>query len=233
LTFLAVGCKKKRPVTPEEFRYAVRTGDIKRVQELITDGMDLSKNTWPDWTPLHDAAACGHEDIVKLLIVKGAEVDPKDKWNRTPLILALSCGHENLAKLLINKGADVNATDIYGCTPLLCAFHRSGESAAEFLIAHGAQIDLIIQPRNYFLGPAMLEHKPLHNAIIFGYKRLLKLLITHGADVNAVDNNGLTPMDIARSFNERELVKFLGSVGGKFSADKQSSQETNSKMDAK
>jgi ankyrin repeat protein len=170
LVLLIVGCKKQptsttkelsQAQTPEALRQAVRAGDIKQVQELIAAGVDLSIETWPDWTPLHDAAACGHKDIAELLIAKGAEIDARDEWDRTPLILALCDGYEDVAELLVAKGADINATDIYGRTPLLCAFHWTGESAVEFLIARGADINVITRTHTYVFGIFALEHKPL------------------------------------------------------------------------
>ena len=38
------------------------------------------------WTPLWRAAGNGHEAIVKLLLEKGADPNPKDKDGRTPLM---------------------------------------------------------------------------------------------------------------------------------------------------
>jgi ankyrin repeat protein len=45
----------------------------------------------------------GHEALVKLLLEKGAAVDPKDNCGRTPLWWAAGSGHEAVVKLL--KGA--------------------------------------------------------------------------------------------------------------------------------
>ena len=216
LIFLAAGCEKKQPATPEALRSAVRAGDIKQVRQLIAHGVDLSKETWPDWTPLHDAAACGHRDIAEFLIAKGAQIDARDEWKRTPLILALCDGYEDVAELLVDKGADVNATDTYGRTPLLCAFHWTGESAVEFLIARGADVNVITRPHTYVFGIFALEHKPLHDAARLGYKNIVGLLLANGADANAKTNDGQTPMDIALGAGYSDIVELLRSAGGQF-----------------
>ncbi|OHB79985.1 MAG: hypothetical protein A2Z25_04480 [Planctomycetes bacterium RBG_16_55_9] len=225
LMFFVIGCKEKQPATPESLRRAVRAGDLRQVQELITGGIDLSKDTWPDWTPLHDAAACGHRDIAELLIAKGAEIDPRDQSDRTPLILALSSGEESVAKLLVEKGANVNAIDTYGRTPILCAFHWIGESAVEFLIARGAHINAIIQPRNYTMAIFLLEHRPLHDAAKRGYKNLAELMISKGVDVNTKTEDGETPMDIASGAGHTDIVELLRSACGEFGVAKNVGRE--------
>jgi len=223
LVFVAIGCKKQPSETAQELsqagnsetlRRAVRAGDIKQVQEFIAAGVDLSKKTWPDWTPLHDAAACGHRDIAELLIAKGAEIDARDEWDRTPLILALCDGYEDVAELLVDKGADVNAIDTYGRTPLLCAFHWTSESAVKFLIARGADVNVITRPHTYVFGIFALEHKPLHDAARLGYKNIVGLLIDKGADVNAKNGDGQTPMDVASGAGHQDIVELLRAAGG-------------------
>lgn len=226
LALIAIGCKKqpneatgglsREAGTPEALRRAVRAGDIKQVREFIAAGVDLSKETWPDWTPLHDAAACGHGDIAELLIAKGAEIDARDEWGRTPLILALCDGYEDVAGLLVDKGADVNAADTYGRTPLLCAFHWTGESAVEFLIARGADVNVVTRPHTYVFGIFALEHKPLHDAARLGYKNIVELLIDRGADVNAKTADGQTPMDLASGAGHEDIVELLRASGGEF-----------------
>lgn len=215
LMSLAIGCEKKKSGTPEELRRAVRTGDIELVRSLISGGTDISVKTWPDWNPLHDAAACGHKDVAELLIAKGVEIDARDQWLRTPLLLALSTGKEDVAELLIANGADVNAVDTYGRTPLLCAFHWTSEHAVELLISKGADVDVIIQPHTYTFGIFALVHKPLHDAARLGYKNVTELLIEKGADVNAKDGDGRTPLSYAQEQGHAEIVELLRKHGAK------------------
>ena len=44
-------------------------------------------------TPLHIAAARGHEAMVEFLVRKGARVDAKNEKNETPIHLAAKNGH--------------------------------------------------------------------------------------------------------------------------------------------
>jgi ankyrin repeat protein len=59
---------------------------------------------------LHFASVFGlHTLAAKLLLEKGAEVDPEDSYGRTPLLLAAENGHEAVVRLLLEKGAKVDS----------------------------------------------------------------------------------------------------------------------------
>ena len=52
----------------------------------------------------------GHEEVVKLLVEKGADLESKG-YSRTPLSLAAMNGHEAVVKLLVEKGANLKSKD--------------------------------------------------------------------------------------------------------------------------
>ena len=62
------------------------------------------------------ASQNGHENVVKLLLDNGANIDTKDKSGATPLWTAAQNEHDNIVKLLIDKGANVNTKISYGFT---------------------------------------------------------------------------------------------------------------------
>lgn len=57
-------------------------------------------------------------DVAQSLIIKGAEIDPKDVHQKTPLHYAAQNGLKDIAQLLLDGGADVNAKDVDQKTPL-------------------------------------------------------------------------------------------------------------------
>ncbi|ROT82529.1 Ankyrin repeat and SOCS box protein 10 [Penaeus vannamei] len=69
-------------------------------------------------TALHCAAEEGHEAAAKKLIVKGADVNAKDKDGYTPLHLTAGNGHRAMVEMLIGKGAEPNAKADGGDTAL-------------------------------------------------------------------------------------------------------------------
>ena len=60
----------------------------------------------------------GFENVLKLLIEKGAFVNSRTSLSVTPLHLAVNKGHERIVQILLENGADSNAPGANGETPL-------------------------------------------------------------------------------------------------------------------
>ena len=60
---------------------------------------------------------------------------------------------------------------------------------------------------------------PLHETARSGRKEVVELLIANGADVNAKNRNGDTPLDYAITFKRTELADLLRKHGGKTGAE--------------
>ncbi|MDP6307260.1 MAG: ankyrin repeat domain-containing protein, partial [Verrucomicrobiota bacterium] len=56
---------------------------------------------------------------------------------------------------------------------------------------------------------------PLHGAVISGHKEVAELLIADGADVNAKDERGGTPLDVAIQRKRTKTADLLRKHGGK------------------
>ncbi|KAI0509465.1 ankyrin repeat-containing domain protein [Xylaria bambusicola] len=65
------------------------------------------------WTPLNSAVACGHIEVIELLLNKGANLTVVNNAGLTPLNLASNNGHIDVLNLL-EKGADVLALPSQG-----------------------------------------------------------------------------------------------------------------------
>lgn len=120
--------------------------------------------------------------------------------NNTPLHCAVAEGNTDAVSRLLAKGANVNARSSSGNLPLhFCAFREEeGEECAKLLIAQGSDVSAC-----GWLG------SPLHLAVMFENEDLVKLLLEHGAQVDAKDAWGATPV----MFSDCEMMECLLSHG--------------------
>jgi len=97
-------------------------GALLSVQDVLDRGIDMNihytKPASPQWwTALHLAAANGHNDIVKLLVDAGMDVNTATSAQNTPLRFAAMYGHLSTCKLLLLElGADMNISGFDGKT---------------------------------------------------------------------------------------------------------------------
>ncbi|KAF1890952.1 hypothetical protein Lal_00037523 [Lupinus albus] len=63
--------------------YSANEGDLDGILEVLESGVSVNFRDIDYRTALHIAACQGLTDVVALLIEKGAEVDPKDRWGST------------------------------------------------------------------------------------------------------------------------------------------------------
>ena len=159
-----------------------------------------------------EAAEEGNVEAVKQHLAAGTDVDVKGgRMSGTPLHLAAEFGHKEVAELLITKGADVNAKlvggHLKGMTPLDYATHPDNPNAsaetADLLRKHGGKS-----------GAA----DSIHVATSLGNIEAVKQHIAAGADVNAKDKYGRTPLHKATVEGHKYVVELFIAKGANVNA---------------
>jgi ankyrin repeat protein len=120
-------------------------GRTDRVLELLDSAPELARAWARDgFTPLHLAAFFLHPETARVLVERGAEIDPpaQNEMRVTPLHSAAAASNTETARLLLDHGADVNAQQNGGFTPVHAAAQNGNEDLAELLLAHGADPSL-------------------------------------------------------------------------------------------
>jgi ankyrin repeat protein len=148
--------------------------------------------------PLHAAAQAGQKATVSLLLARGAKVDALDNVGRTPLMTLVSSAVGDVAtlKVLLVAGADPNLVD--GATHLYALHYVAMQGRIdETALLVGAGADVNIKDSLY-------GKSPLHYAMDChaqrGAQEVVQFLIDNGANVNATDNNGMTPLQYAKIY---------------------------------
>lgn len=189
--------------------------DIEAVKKLLTAGADINEQVEVGgagiMTPLLAACFYRYEDMAKLLISKGADVNVKTSRGETPLMGACFFSEE-VAMLLVSKGADINP--IQGTGPFTYCISGIVQGTvstdlAEFFLSKGANVDE---------APTSGEIAGYTSLILAASSEqydLVKFLIAKGADVNAKANDGSTALHIATQGNDAAMVKLLKDLGAK------------------
>ncbi len=138
-------------------------------------------------------------------LLKSADVDSRDRDGRTPLMHAIVTEHSEpkMIEYLVEHGADVNAVDKgEHWTPLHFAARDRKAEIVKILLQHGAVVDSVDSFGNTPLSHYITSTYPRNPAVV-------DLLLAHGADPNRKNNYDVSPIDVARTIGNPELVKRL------------------------
>jgi ankyrin repeat protein len=153
-------------------------------------------------TPLLEATGEGHLEMARFLIEHGAEVDFTGMSEGSPLTLAAYCGKLELLQLLLAAGADPNLSlPGGGETALHMAAVRSHTEAVLLLLHAAANPNLHAKSgvvTSMFDGSARVwGETPLHYAAAYGDEAMVQAMLQAGADRQARNVHGETPMEYA------------------------------------
>lgn len=160
---------------------------------LLACGADvhLRQRSGRDASALEMAAQFGHEDMMRALMQKGADVTAAAGANDlvrgiTALHYAAGSNRVGAVSLLVAAGASVEATDGQGRTPLHWASGGMSTEAANALLQNGANVNALSEKRQLPL------HGACSNSSENSGAEMVKLLLRWGADETHVDDNGKT-----------------------------------------
>jgi ankyrin repeat protein len=173
-------------------------GRHKEVEFLLDNGVESRIKDTAGFTAIHYAVLRGWEEILSLLVsrssVKKIIDEPDDQGNRA-LILAVLRKNETMVEALIRNGASCDDQDSAGLTALHHAARLGLYKALELLVHRTADIGLVDRQ-----GYTVVHHAVNCNEPSTGYykvENMIRLLGKVGADLEAQDHSGLTPLMLA------------------------------------
>ncbi|KAH8999662.1 ankyrin repeat-containing domain protein [Lactarius hatsudake] len=198
---------KSKPKRPKPLYYAALCGFYDLVRRLIVRHPEQINHHGGHYnTPLVAALSRKHVQVAELLLKHGACVNVR---GNPPLLYAITFSDDarvDAVLFLFRHGADVNATEEDFWTPLHLATYMGDLSVARLLFEHRAEVDL----RTYD------NKSPLHHVSIrvIGEREgersiLARLLVERGADVEAQDQLGTTPLHLASLYGRLEIAQLL------------------------
>jgi len=174
-------------------------------------------------SPIADAASRGDREAVKSLLQKAADVNAAQGDGMTALHWAAMNGDAELAQMLIVAGANIKATTRLGAyTPLYLASQHGQAQVLQALIKAGA--DTKTGTNN--------GTTPLMAAAASGRLDAVRVLLEHGADVNAKDGvRHQTPLMYAAASNRAAVIELLAARGADLTATSKVSELANLSRD--
>ena len=195
--------------------FKVRKEDLDGVKRLISCRMvnvNCVRGRFPLYdgmTPLNFATVWGQEDVVQLLLDRGANPDKADRRGMTPLHTAIDIDKSDsdseflsalyIVKLLIQAGADPSPEREDGQTPLHMASNRGATELFMELLNGGAAADK----------PDHSGCTPLHLASRRGDKYMVLALLKQGANPDGFDHEGYRPLHHAAGRGYKPVVELL------------------------
>ncbi|XP_064635159.1 palmitoyltransferase ZDHHC17-like [Lineus longissimus] len=214
---------------------ATQYGVYERCVELIEGGHDVNTPDLENVSLLHWAAINNRADLVKYYISRGAVIDKLGGiLNSTALHWATRQGHLAMVVMLMSYGADPSIRDGEGCSCIHLAAQFGHTPITAYLLAKGHDVDL--QDRNGMTAlmhaamrvqnqdPSRLllkfganvhlvdkfhKNTPLHWAASSGNYIVASLLNEYGANLDAVNDKGETPLQVAMARKNYWVVKKL------------------------
>ncbi|MDH3643077.1 MAG: ankyrin repeat domain-containing protein [Gammaproteobacteria bacterium] len=201
--------------SPSSLCMVAENEDLSGIDKLINAGADAAARDANGATALHCGARSGSAAVLRMLINAGAPVRAADNAGDTPLHVAVASGSAAVAKVLLQAGADDQAKNAAGWSPVMLA-ERGGDEQIMMLLgvkAAGSRQATMERLQVAAERGGKQTWSKLALASWSGEANLVGTLIREGADVNATDGSGFSPVYRAVQANRLEVLQLLQKNG--------------------
>lgn len=223
-----------------ELHEAAKTENIRASELLIEAGVPVD-GVYRGRTALHVAASHGCEQMMWMLIDRGAKIESKALGDNRAIHFAAREGKERAVSMLIESGADINARNGEDASALHFACIHGHNSIVDVLLTKNASMDLrdnqsrtamqyaVMQSHGSIVSKLLQRHGPIHPAdreaylalnhiSRYGELEMAEKFLDAGADMNLfldkfIAGNEMTAFIMAVFHGHEELTKLYLSRG--------------------
>lgn len=190
----------------------IKENSIEIIKILLKNGANVNLKDKNEGTLIHKLAGEQNKEqeskkLMRLLIVKGAKIDERDKHGYTPL-MNICYFHDNLEmiKLLIKNGANPEKVDKQNKRAINLACANSQTKIVNYLMRYEKDIN-----RQDIKGNTLL-HEVCQNQYL-KIDEIVELLIEKGIDTKIKNNDNETALEMMKNknFQYNGNIKFLES----------------------
>eukprot|EP00913_Durusdinium_trenchii_P027168 g25491.t1 len=176
---------------------AALDNDVEEVERRLMEGANIEDADKNGKTSLHLAAEKGHCEVVDRLLAAKAAVEAQEKRGQRPLHVASEAGHLHVVDRLTQAKANLEAEEGMWCM-------------------EPQRLVKILRQEELWFGQT-----PLHYAAVSGHSDAAQRLVDLGADVDAQNNAGQTPWELAQRHGRKTRMApvlrpvYVSSLGGR------------------
>lgn len=222
---------------------AVKKGCLENINLLLKFSAEIEHRDPSGWTPFLYAVWSHRQDILKLLLEKGANADALLDDGRNGIHLAIEQKNTNIFSLLLERKINTILTETYGSTPLNYTCKSDLQFEAEKLIETTPELsdrindDSLIYGTPLYAaaeygsistvqklldagasidktGPGNILGSALMIACANGHCEIAKLLLSRGASLEVEGSRFLSAAGTARTFRKEAIIKILEAHAG-------------------
>jgi ankyrin repeat protein len=176
-----------------DFFAAIKTGHLDEVRRLLRGTPDLIHAKEDGLSPVLVAAYHNQPDIADFLAEKTVAL--------TVFEAAATGRRPQIARILAREPGLINAYSEDGYQPLGLACFFGHLDVAKYLLGAGARLNSASKNK--------MKVTPLHSAAARGHAGIVKLLLQHGADPDALQERDFTALHAAAQNGDVESIQAL------------------------
>jgi len=183
----------------------------------------------PTGPQLMEAVEAGNFELVRALVIKGADINTRGFHGETPLIKSLMCEDPRICRFLLDAGANISLATHNGYAPLSFAALQNNFEYVRTLLLHGAPVNhktrdgwtpLLIASTNssvFYDNADQIFFRRLVE-IVYKYSkyhpdynplRIVTMLLSSGANPHEPNIFGTTPLMAAAGMGNSEITQEL------------------------
>ena len=203
----------KQSASTCRLRAAICRQDAKAVRKILKSTVDFDLRDDDGENFIHMVVKTGTQEILEMLLNSGALrlINEVNDNGESSLFFAIEKKNRCMIESLVAAGARIDLVNDSGESLFDWALHANDPEIIKLLLDSGLNQQVNQRDAD---GRTPL-HQLVMNVGVFGKRfkkgpiKIAQLLLEHGAEIDLVDNDGDTPLDVADIYGRKKMAQFF------------------------